>query len=66
MVSEYLMEINVKESEHSLISDTLSTDTKQARETLFRTADAEIKFIRLPLELTREVCCSDLNNYGKL
>jgi len=47
------MEINVKGSEHSLISDILSRDTKQARETSFRTTDAEIKFIRLPLELTR-------------
>jgi hypothetical protein len=47
------MEIIVKESEHSLISDTLSRDNKQARETSFRTADAEIKLIRLPLELTR-------------
>ena len=47
------MEIKAKESEHSIISDTLSGDIKQARETSFRTADAEIKFIRLPLEITR-------------
>jgi hypothetical protein len=47
------MEINVKENEHSLISDILSTDTKQAGNPSFRTADAEIKFIRLPLEITR-------------
>jgi len=44
------MEINVQESEHSLISDALSIDTKQARETSFRTADYEIKFISLTLK----------------